>query len=82
MNCLYCNNLTNAKSLEFYLEKYKNELEQIYRNKISGKDFEEISLQVHGFKPKWMMMGMKRSTELSQKIEIQYLQTRYKLKLF
>jgi signal transduction histidine kinase/CheY-like chemotaxis protein/HPt (histidine-containing phosphotransfer) domain-containing protein/Tfp pilus assembly protein PilF len=32
-------------------------------------DIAEITLQVHAFKPKWMMMGMKQCTELGQKIE-------------
>ncbi len=34
-----------------------------------AKDFEALATLVHSFKPKWMMMGMKQSMELGQKIE-------------
>ena len=36
---------------------------------LSSKDFEGIAALTHSFKPKWMMMGMKQTIELGQKIE-------------
>ncbi len=38
---------------------------------VATNDIKEIALQVHSFKPKWMMMGMKYSAELGLKIEKQ-----------
>jgi len=32
-------------------------------------DMEEMALQLHSFKPKWMMMGIKNTTELAGKME-------------
>ena len=34
------------------------------------KDLDEVAALVHSFKPKWMMMGMKQTNEIGQKIEI------------
>jgi hypothetical protein len=36
MTCLYCNKQMNGVSLEFYLRKYKNELEEQYKRVILG----------------------------------------------
>ncbi len=36
---------------------------------MADADMAELTLQVHAFKPKWMMMGMKTSTELGHTIE-------------
>ena len=33
MTCLYCNNTINEKALEFFIEKFRKELIDIYRNK-------------------------------------------------
>jgi len=45
----------------------------VFKDKVNAalaeKDLQELAGQVHAFKPKWMMMGMKQSTELGQKIE-------------
>lgn len=38
---------------------------------MEANDMQEVASQVHAFKPKWMLMGMKQSTELGQKIEKQ-----------
>ncbi len=36
---------------------------------IAAKDMMEVAALMHTFKPKWMMMGMKQTNELGQKIE-------------
>ena len=36
-----------------------------------AKDLKEISSRIHGFKPNWQIMGMKRTGELGAKIELQ-----------
>ena len=38
---------------------------------LSEKDFAEIANQVHSFKTKWIMMGMKETKDLALKIELQ-----------
>ncbi len=38
---------------------------------VATKDTTEIALHVHSFKPKWMMMGMKTTSELATKIDQQ-----------
>lgn len=38
---------------------------------LSKNDFEEIANQVHGFKTKWIMMGMNESKDLALIIEQQ-----------
>ena len=48
---------------------------------IAENDIAEIALQVHGFKPKWMMMGMKQSTELGKTIEELCKQGENKMKI-
>jgi hypothetical protein len=35
MTCLYCNKVMNGNSLEFYLRKYKSELEDLYKRKLN-----------------------------------------------
>ena len=38
---------------------------------LSEKDFAEIANQVHSYKTKWIMMGMKETKDLALKIELQ-----------
>ena len=38
---------------------------------VAQKDVTEIALHIHSFKPKWMMMGMKETSELATKIDQQ-----------
>jgi len=56
------------KYTRLYLEAVPGFKEKI--NAGSGtENMTEIALQVHSFKPKWMMMGMKGATELAIKID-------------
>lgn len=41
-NCLYCNNPINQFSLQFYFEKYRYELVDFYKNKISFKVIQDL----------------------------------------
>jgi signal transduction histidine kinase/DNA-binding NarL/FixJ family response regulator len=38
---------------------------------LSNNDYNEIAAQVHAFKTRWMMMGMRRAEQLAHKIEIE-----------
>jgi HPt (histidine-containing phosphotransfer) domain-containing protein len=56
------------KYIRLYLDAIPRVKEKINAG-ADTKDMEEIALQVHSFKPKWMMMGMKRVTELAVNID-------------
>lgn len=62
----------DEKRMRKYISVFRNSvptLDEKLKNAITEKDYTEIALQVHGFKPKWMMMGMKQTSELGQKID-------------
>jgi HPt (histidine-containing phosphotransfer) domain-containing protein len=62
----------DEKRMKKYINVYLNALPAFYNNIESGvanKDFVEIALHVHSFKPKWMMMGMKQTNDLGIKID-------------
>jgi hypothetical protein len=53
-----------------YIKVYLNALPAFYKNieaAVETKDFTEVALHVHSFKPKFMMMGMKQTNELGIK---------------
>lgn len=52
------------KYIKLYLDSIPGFKERINAGR-NSKDMAEIALQVHSFKPKWMMMGMKGATELA-----------------
>jgi hypothetical protein len=55
-----------------YIKVYLNALPAFYKNveaAATHKDFTELALHVHSFKPKWMMMGMKVTNERGIKID-------------
>ena len=55
-----------------YIKVYLNALPAFYKNieaATANRDFTEVALHVHSFKPKWMMMGMKHTNELGIKID-------------
>lgn len=62
----------DEKRMKKYVKVYLNAL-PAFRNNIAAavntKDFVELALHVHSFKPKWMMMGMKQTNELGIKID-------------
>ena len=47
-NCLYCNNPINQFSLQFYFEKYRYELIETYKSKISLKMINEMKYDLNG----------------------------------
>lgn len=62
----------DEKRMKKYIKVYLNALPAFHKNidaAIETKDFVEIALHVHSFKPKWMMMGMKQTNELGIKID-------------
>jgi len=62
----------DEKRMKKYIKVYLNALPAFNNNMgnaIAKKDFVEIALHVHSFKPKWMMMGMKQTNELGIKID-------------
>ena len=62
----------DEKRMNKYIKIYINALPAFSRNieaAVATKDFVEIALHVHSFKPKWMMMGMKQTNELGIKID-------------
>jgi signal transduction histidine kinase/DNA-binding response OmpR family regulator len=62
----------DEKRMNKYIKVYLNALPAFYKNMeaaTAAKDFTEVALHVHSFKPKWMMMGMKRTNELGIKID-------------
>ena len=62
----------DEKRMRKYINVFRNSvptLDEKLKIALTDKDLIEISLQVHGFKPKWMMMGMKQTSELGQKID-------------
>jgi len=62
----------DEKRMKKYIKVYLNALPAFHQNieaAIANKDFVEIALHVHSFKPKWMMMGMKKTNELGIKID-------------
>ncbi len=62
----------DQKRMNKYIKVYLNSLPAFYKNidaAIANKDFVELALHVHSFKPKWMMMGMKQTNELGIKID-------------
>ena len=55
-----------------YIKVYLNALPAFHKNidaAIANKDFVELALHVHSFKPKWMMMGMKQTNEKGVQID-------------
>ncbi len=64
----------DEKRMKKYIKLYLNAL-PAFKDKISAavdaNDKTEIALHVHSFKPKWMMMGMKKANELGIKIDMQ-----------
>ena len=62
----------DEKRMKKYIKVYLNALPAFRQNieaAVANKDFVEIALHVHSFKPKWMMMGMKKTNELGIKID-------------
>lgn len=62
----------DEKRMKKYIKVYLNALPTFHKNinaAIDTKDFVELALHVHSFKPKWMMMGMKQTNELGIKID-------------
>jgi response regulator RpfG family c-di-GMP phosphodiesterase len=62
----------DQKRMNKYIKVYLNALPAFYKNieaAIETKDFTEVALHVHSFKPKFMMMGMKQTNELGLKID-------------
>ena len=62
----------DEKRMNKYIKVYLNAVPAFFKNieaAIATKDFVEIALHVHSFKPKWMMMGMKKTNELGIKID-------------
>ena len=62
----------DEKRMNKFIKVYLNALPAFYKNMdaaVANKDFTEIALHVHSFKPKWMMMGMKQTNELGIKID-------------
>lgn len=62
----------DEKRMQKYIKVYLNALPAFYKNidtAVTTKDFTELALHVHSFKPKWMMMGMKDTNELGIKID-------------
>lgn len=62
----------DEKRMKKYIKVYLNALPTFHKNisaAIETKDFVELALHVHSFKPKWMMMGMKQTNELGIKID-------------
>jgi CheY-like chemotaxis protein len=62
----------DRKRMDKYIKVYLNALPAFHKNieaAVATKDFTEIALHVHSFKPKWMMMGMKQTNELGIKID-------------
>ena len=62
----------DKKRMNKYIKVYLNALPAFVKNieaAIAAKDFTEVALHVHSFKPKWMMMGMKHTNELGIKID-------------
>jgi signal transduction histidine kinase/DNA-binding NarL/FixJ family response regulator len=62
----------DGKRMTKYIKIYLNALPAFHKNvraAIANKDFTELALHVHSFKPKWMMMGMKEINELGIKID-------------
>jgi response regulator RpfG family c-di-GMP phosphodiesterase len=57
----------DEKRMKKYIKVYLNALPAFFSKieaAIQTKDYVEIALHVHSFKPKWMMMGMKPTNEL------------------
>jgi signal transduction histidine kinase/DNA-binding NarL/FixJ family response regulator len=62
----------DQKRMHKYIKVYLNALPAFYKNieaAVETKDFTEVALHVHSFKPKFMMMGMKQTNELGIKID-------------
>jgi signal transduction histidine kinase/DNA-binding response OmpR family regulator len=62
----------DEKKMNKYIKVYLNALPVFYKNidtAVENKDFVEVALHVHSFKPKFMMMGMKQTNELGIKID-------------
>lgn len=62
--------LRMKKYIDLFLDS-ASELIQNVNDAMKENNFEEIANQVHGFKIKWIMMGMNESRDLAQEIEIQ-----------
>ncbi len=56
------------KYVGMYLKSVPPFLEKL-RTANNARDFKEVSLRVHAFKPNWLMIGMKRTGALATKIE-------------
>ena len=57
----------DEKRMNKYIKVYLNAMPAFRQNidaAVATKDFVEIALHVHSFKPKWMMMGMKQTNDL------------------
>jgi len=64
----------DEKRIKKYIKVYLQTLPSFFEkvdNAIISKDFTELALHIHSFKPKWMMMGMKHTNELGIKIDMQ-----------
>jgi response regulator RpfG family c-di-GMP phosphodiesterase len=62
----------DEKRMKKYIKVYLNALPAFHKNidaAIANKDFVELALHVHSFKPKWMMMGMKQTNEKGVQID-------------
>ncbi len=56
------------KYIRMYLKGVPDFVEKL-NGAIATKDFKEIALRIHAFKPNWLIMGMKGTGELGSKIE-------------
>ena len=62
----------DQKRMQKYIKVYLNALPAFHKNiaaAIENKDFVELALHVHSFKPKWMMMGMKKTNDLGVQVD-------------
>ena len=63
----------DEERIKKYTSLYINALpgfEAKIKSAMAAKDLDEVAALVHSFKPKWMMMGMKQTNEIGQKIEM------------
>lgn len=64
----------DKKQMQKYITMFKSsapDLNEKLMTALSKNDFEEIANQVHGYKTKWIMMGMNASNDLAMTIEQQ-----------
>lgn|GEM_PF-215251 len=58
------------KYIRMFLDSAPSLIEKV-NSALEKNEFEEIANQIHAYKTKWIMMGMKESKDLAHKIEMQ-----------